>query len=55
MAMSPSYTEYRADGKLVFTQKLCSGQSLDDKSRAALDKAIALVEPPGTPRPAPAP
>lgn len=55
MAMSPSYTEYRVDGKLVFTQKLCSGQSLDDKSRAALDKAIALVEPPGTPRPAPAP
>jgi hypothetical protein len=53
MAMSPSYTEYRVDGKLVFTQKLCSGQSLDDKSRAALDKAIALVEPPATPRPAP--
>jgi hypothetical protein len=53
MAMSPSYTEYRVDGKLVFTQKLCSGQSLDDKSRAALDKAIALVEPPGTPKQAP--
>jgi hypothetical protein len=53
MAMSPSYTEYWVDGKLVFTQKLCSGQSLDDKSRAALDKAIALVEPPGTAKPAP--
>jgi hypothetical protein len=53
MAMSPAYTEYRVDGKLVFTQKLCSGQTLDDKSRAALDKAIALAEPPGTPRPAP--
>jgi hypothetical protein len=53
MAMSPQFTEYRVDGKLVFTQKLCSGQSLDDKSRAALDKAIALVEPPGTPRQAP--
>ena len=52
MAMSPQYTEYRVDGKLVFTQKLCSGQSLDDKSRAALDKAIALVEPPGA-KPAP--
>jgi len=53
MAMSPQFTEYRVDGKLVFTQKLCSGQILDDKSRAALDKAIALVEPAGTPRQAP--
>ena len=53
MAMSSQFTEYRVDGKLVFTQKLCSGQNLDDKSRAALDKAIALVEPPGAPRPAP--
>jgi len=53
MAMSSSFTEYRVDGKLVFTQKLCSGQNLDDKSRAALDKATALVEPPGTPKPAP--
>jgi hypothetical protein len=53
MAMSSQFTEYRVDGKLVFTQKLCSGQSLDDRSRAALDKAIALVEPPGTPKPAP--
>lgn len=53
MAMSSSYTEYRVDGKLVFTQKLCSGQSLDDKSQAALNKANALVEPPGTAKPAP--
>ena len=53
MAMSPQFTEYRVNGKLVFTQKLCSGQNLDDKSRAALDKAIALVEPPGAPKPAP--
>ena len=53
MAISPQYTEYRVDGKLVFTQKLCSGKNLDDKSRAALDKAIALVEPPGTPKQAP--
>ena len=53
MAMSSSYTEYQVDGKLVFTQKLCSGQSLDDKSRAALDKAVAQVEPPGVAKPAP--
>jgi hypothetical protein len=37
----------------VFTQKLCSGQNLDDKSRAALDKAVALVEPAGAAKPAP--
>lgn len=53
MAISPQFTEYRVNGKLVFTQKLCSGQTLDDKSRAALDKAIALVEPSGTPKQAP--
>jgi hypothetical protein len=53
MAMSPQFTEYRVDGKLVFTQKLCSGQNLDDKSRAALDKAVALVEPPAAAKPAP--
>ncbi|HMG57354.1 MAG TPA: hypothetical protein VK601_27835 [Kofleriaceae bacterium] len=53
MAMSPQFTEFRVDGKVVFTQKLCSGQSLDDKSRAALDRAIAQLEPPAAP-PAPA-
>jgi hypothetical protein len=62
MAMSSTFTEFRVDGKLVFTQKLCSGQSLDDKSKAALDAAIALVEPiapppapPATPPAAPRP
>lgn len=50
MAVSSTFTEYQVDGKLVFTQKLCSGQSLDGKSRAALDAAVARVEPgaPGT-------
>jgi hypothetical protein len=52
MAMSSTFTEFRVDGKLVFTQKLCSGQSLDDKSKAALDAAIAMVEPVAPP-PAP--
>lgn len=51
MAMSPQYTEYLVDGKLVFTQKLCSGQSLDDKSRAALDDAIARCEAAAKPAP----
>jgi hypothetical protein len=35
----------------VYTQKLCSGQTLDAKSRAALDKAIAQLEPPATAKP----
>ncbi len=45
MAVSSTFTEYQVDGKLVFTQKLCSGQTLDDKSRAALDYAAAQVDP----------
>ena len=45
MAMSSTFTEYQVDGKLVFTQKLCSGQTLDDKSRAAIDFAAAQVDP----------
>ncbi|HEU4730466.1 MAG TPA: hypothetical protein VFT22_21355 [Kofleriaceae bacterium] len=44
MAVSPAYTVYLVRGKQVFTQKLCSGASLDEKSRAKLDAAVALVE-----------
>jgi hypothetical protein len=47
MAMSPSFVVYLVNGKPVFTQKLCSGQELDEKSRAKLQAAIAQVE--GTP------
>jgi hypothetical protein len=51
MAMSPQYVEFLVNGKRVYTQKLCSGQTLDDKSRAALDKAIAQLEPPAGAKP----
>jgi len=51
MAISPTFTEYRVDGKLVYTERLCSGQSLDDKSRAALDAAVAHVESAAKPGP----
>jgi hypothetical protein len=51
MAMSPQYVEFLVAGKRVYTQKLCSGQTLDDKSRAALDKAIAQLEPPAGAKP----
>jgi hypothetical protein len=44
MAVSESYTVYQVDGKPVFTDKLCSGAALDDKSRAKLDAATQLVE-----------
>ena len=44
MAVSSTFTVYLVDGKTVFTQKLCSGESLDDKSRAKLDAATAQVE-----------
>lgn len=44
MAMSARFTVYQVDGKPVFTDRLCSGESLDEKSRAKLDAAIKLVE-----------
>jgi hypothetical protein len=44
MAVSATFTEYQVDGKVVFTQRLCSGQSLDAKSQAVLDDAVAHVE-----------
>ena len=44
MAISAEFTEYQVHGKLVYTQRLCSGQTLDDVSRAKLDAAIAKVD-----------
>jgi hypothetical protein len=43
-AMTPQYTIYRVNGKSVFIRKLCSGDSLDDKSMTKLQAAIAQVE-----------
>jgi hypothetical protein len=53
MAMASNFTEFQLDGKKVFTQKLCSGHTLDDKSRAALERAVAQLEPPAAPPAAP--
>jgi hypothetical protein len=36
-------TEYRVNGRHVWTAMGCAGASLDDKSQAALDSALALV------------
>lgn len=52
MAVSPSFTTYKASGKVVFTQKLCSGVTLDEaseKSRADLEaraNAVTAAAPP---------
>ena len=44
MAVSATFTVYEVRGRPVFTQRLCSGEVLDDKSRGKLDAAVALVE-----------
>lgn len=44
MAVSSQYTIYRVNGKSVFIRKLCSGESLDQKSMDKLQAAIAQVE-----------
>jgi hypothetical protein len=44
MAMSSAYTIYRVNGKSVFIRKLCSGDTLDEKSMTKLQAAIAQVE-----------
>jgi hypothetical protein len=44
MAVSPAYTTYRVNGKSVFIRKLCSGDSLDQKSMDKLQAAIAACE-----------
>jgi len=36
MAYSSAFTEYSVDGKLVYTARVCSGQSLDEASQKAL-------------------
>ena len=44
MAFSAESTVFHVNGKQVYTQRLCSGDSLDDKSRAKLDVASAQVD-----------
>lgn len=44
MAVTSTFTVFQVNGKPVFTQRLCSGEALDDKSRAKLDAAVAQVE-----------
>ena len=44
MAMTAAYTVYRVNGKSVFIRKLCSGDSLDDKSMTKLDTGPATVD-----------
>jgi hypothetical protein len=46
MAHSPAFTEYSVNGKLVYTARLCSGQTLDEaseKARKDLDERMTKV------------
>ena len=45
MAVSPNYTRYLANGKQVFEEKMCGGQSLDEASQKAKTDAEALLAP----------
>lgn len=53
MAVSPAFTVYKVNGKTVFTQKLCSGVTLDEaseKARTDLEaKAAAATAKPAVP------
>ena len=46
MAVSPNYTVYKAGGKTMWTQHVCSADSLDDKNQKLLDEIVDLVEKP---------
>lgn len=43
MAMATTSTEYRVKGKVVWTERMCSGQTLDQDSAAAIDAVKAIV------------
>lgn len=43
MAMATTSTDYRVKGKAVWTERMCSGQTLDKDSAAAIDAVKALV------------
>jgi hypothetical protein len=44
MAVSAVHTEYKYEGKLVWSARLCSGESLDKDSQAAIDDLDKLVD-----------
>jgi hypothetical protein len=44
MAHSSAFTEYSVNGKIVFTQRICNGQSLDEASQKALTELEARAK-----------
>ena len=44
MAVSAVHTEYAYKGKLVWSARLCSGETLDKDSAAAIDELDKLVD-----------
>jgi hypothetical protein len=43
MAMAQTATEYSVKGKVVWTEKMCSGQTLDKDSASAIDAVKAMI------------
>jgi hypothetical protein len=43
MAMATTSTEYTVKGKVVWTERMCSGQTLDKDSAAAIDAVKAAL------------
>jgi hypothetical protein len=44
MAFSPQFTEFSVNGKIVYTARLCNGQTLDEASTKALGDLQARVK-----------
>ncbi|MEO6773322.1 MAG: hypothetical protein ABI467_09885 [Kofleriaceae bacterium] len=43
MAVAQTATEYAVKGKVVWTEKMCSGKTLDKDSAAAIDAVNAMI------------
>lgn len=46
MAVSPNHTVYKVGGKTMWTQRVCSADTLDDKNQKLLDEIVDLVDKP---------
>jgi hypothetical protein len=42
-AYDPNFTEYVVRGRSMFRDQLCSGDVLDDNTRASLDTIFAIL------------
>jgi hypothetical protein len=42
-AYDPKFTEYAVRGRVMFRDQLCSGDVLDDGTRASLDTILSIL------------